>query len=315
MQLEIQDAVGRVWEKVAGWIEGFVAMLPNLVVALVVLLLFALLARFGYSLAHRGLVRVGRASPATRLVARMAQLGILVAGLMIALSVLQLDKVVTSILAGAGILGLVLGFAFQDLGANFISGVALSMRSRYPFDVGDLIETNDTLGTAEQIHLRTTVIRTLDGQAVVIPNKKIFEEKLTNYSGDPYRRVDVPCGISYGEDLRFVKRIVTEAIEAMEGRLTHRGVEFFWTGYGGSSIDFVVRFWIPFHRQAEYLEATSEAIMRIKETFAEHEITIPFPIRTLDFGIKGGEGLREVIADGGLFAPARSDHPTPAGSP
>lgn len=304
MQIEIQDAVGRVWEKVGGWVEGFVAMLPNLVVAVVVVMLFALLARLGHSLAHRALVRVGRASPATALLARVAQFAILVAGVLVALSVLQLDKVVTSLLAGAGIIGLAAGFAFQDLGANFVSGVALSMRSRYPFEVGDLIETNDVLGTAEQIYLRTTVIRTLDGQAVVIPNKKIFEEKLMNYSGDPYRRVDVSCGISYGEDLREVKRVVTAAIEAMEGRLAHRSVEFFWTGYGGSSIDFVVRFWIPFRKQPEYLEATSEAIMRIKEAFREHDITIPFPIRTLDFGIKGGEALREMLPTGSVAGEA-----------
>jgi len=295
MQLEIQDAFGRVWDKVGGWGEGFVAMLPNLVVAVVVLFAFALLARVGHTLARRGLERVGRATPATALVSRVSQLAILAAGLMIALSVLQLDKLVTSLLAGAGIIGLALGFAFQDLGANFISGVALSLRSRYPFEVGDLIETNEVLGIAEEIHLRTTVVRTLDGQAVVIPNKKIFEEKVTNYSGDPYRRVDVPCGISYGEDLREVKAIVTRAVEAMDGRIAGRGVDFFWTGYGASSIDFVVRFWIPFRRQTDYLEATSEAIMRIRETFREHDVTIPFPIRTLDFGIKGGETLREML--------------------
>jgi small conductance mechanosensitive channel len=295
MDFQLSDALQRAWTKLGGWAEGMVAMLPNLVVALVILLLFALLARLGHALVSRSLGRLGRSDAAAALVSRFAQIAILAAGLLVALSVLQLERAVTSLLAGAGILGLALGFAFQDLGANFISGVALAMRARYPFEVGDLIETNGVLGVAEEIHLRTTVIRTLDGQAVVIPNKKIFEEKLTNLSGDPYRRVDVPCGVSYGEDLREVKRVVSEAVEAMDGRLPERGVEFFWTGYGGSSIDFVVRFWIPFEKQVDYLEAISETIMRIKQAFDERDITIPFPIRTLDFGIKGGEGLRQVL--------------------
>ncbi|MFW6050537.1 MAG: mechanosensitive ion channel family protein [Myxococcota bacterium] len=293
--METKEAFAKVWDKLNDWTQSIVTMLPNVVVAVVVLVLFALLGKAASYGSGRLLHRMKVSDYASTLACRLVQLGIVVIGFVIALSILHLDKAVTSLLAGIGIVGLALGFAFQDLASNFIAGLALSLRSRYPFLLGDLIETNEVLGIAERVYLRNTVIRTLDGQAVVIPNKKIFEDKLVNYSGDPYRRVDVACGISYGEDLREVKRLVTSAIEGMEGRIEDRGVEFFWTGYGDSSIDFQVRFWIPFRKQAEFLEARSEAVMRIKETFDQHGITIPFPIRTLDFGIKGGEKLREMF--------------------
>ena len=79
-------------------------------------------------------------------------------GLFAALSVLNLDGTVTSLLAGAGIIGLALGFAFQDIAANFISGVLLS--TRHPFGIGDIIETNDFFGTVQKLNLRNTIILT-----------------------------------------------------------------------------------------------------------------------------------------------------------
>ena len=293
---KLKDALTAIVQKLVGWANALIDMVPNLAVALVVTVVAVLLSRTAARLV-RGLLRRLHVNPAgSNLFSRVVQLGTVMAGLLIALSILQLDKAVTSLLAGVGILGLALGFAFQDLASNFVSGVALSLNARYPFRVGDLIDTNGVLGVAEQTFLRNTIIRTLDGNAVVMPNKKVFEEQLTNYTAEPYRRVPLSCGVSYGEDLRKVKELVLATIQGMECVLSEKPVEFFWTGFGESSIDFEVRFWIAFHRQPEFLEARSEAIMRIKAAFDEHGVVIPFPIRTLDFGIKGGTRLDELSA-------------------
>lgn len=289
-------AFEKVWDKLHGWLFQLIAMLPNVVVSVVVLAAFALLARGVASLARKTLERFEVAPAAASLVTRILHLATISVGFILALSILRLEKVVTSLLAGVGIVSLAIGFAFQDLAANFVSGVALSLRNRYPFQIGDLIETNGFIGIAEQIHLRNSVIRTLDGNAVVMPNRKIYEEKLINYSADRYRRVELTCGVSYGENLREVKKIALEVASTFEGRISDRPVELFWTGYSDSSIDFQLRFWIPFVRQVDYLEARSEVLMRLKEAFDQNGITIPFPIRTLDFGIKGGERLAQVLA-------------------
>ena len=292
--MQLNSAISAVWSKLSAWAQSFFDMLPNLAVAIVVVLAFSILSRWIGALAERVLGKTRLTTTARHLIGRLIQLSIFMAGVTIALSVLKLDKAVTSLLAGVGIVGLALGFAFQDLAANFVSGIALSIGSRYPFQVGDLIETNGVMGIAEQTFLRNSVIRTLDGDAVILPNKTLFENKLVNYSGDPYRRVQVSCGISYGDDLRKVKAVVLEALSGMEGLLKGRPVELFWSGYGDSSINFDAYFWIPFRRQTDFLEARSEAIMRIKEAFDRSGITIPFPIRTLDFGIKGGARLDEL---------------------
>lgn len=293
--MELTQAYSKVIAKLEGWLDSFVEMLPNLVVAVLVLVLFWLVSLLLTRMTKQALTRLSVRPSIQGLITTTIRIGVLFAGLMIALGVLNLDKAVTSILAGAGIVGLALGFAFQDLAANFISGVGLSIHRTHPFKVGDLIETNQVFGTVRTINLRTTELRTLDGKQITIPNKQIYQEQLTNHSLSGERRVELHCGISYGEDLAKVKKVALEAIRNVETRDRDRDVELYFEGFGDSSIDFVVWFWTSFRRQTDYLGAMSEAVMRLKKAFDDNDITIPFPIRTLDFGIKGGETLTEAL--------------------
>jgi small conductance mechanosensitive channel len=108
------------------------------------------------------------------------------------------------------------------------------------------------------------------------------------------RRIDLTIGISYGEDLEKVKKITMDCLAGMKGLSTIDDITFFYTEFGDSSINYVLRIWINSADQPEFLGAGSEAIMRIKKAYDENDITIPFPIRTLDFGIKGGVSLDEM---------------------
>jgi len=282
--------------KLEGWLDTLILMLPNLALAVVVVLV----AGFGGRWMSRGLERIMRrtelSASAIGLFARIARYGVLLVGLLLALTILELDGAVTSLLAGAGVVGLALGFAFQDLAANFISGVGLSLRR--PLQVGDLIEHGDTFGTVEDIDLRTTSVRTPTGQLVLIPNKHIYQEKVRIFTDLKIRRVDLEVGVSYGEDLELVERVTREAIEAVDPRTPDRDVEVFFKGFGGSSIDLVARFWVPFEAQRQYVKAMSDAVMAVKAAYDEHDIVIPFPIRTLDFGIKGGATLDQMLPEG-----------------
>ena len=294
--MDFQSAAERTLEKLQSWLQGFVDMLPNLAVAILVLLVCWLTSVAAVAATQRALNRLNARPSIQGLITTLLRITILFAGLMIALGILNLDKALTSILAGAGIVGLALGFAFQDLAANFISGVGLSIHRTHPFKVGDIIETNDVFGTVQQISLRTTELRTLDGKQITIPNKLIYQDKLTNHSFSGERRVDLQCGISYGEDLAKVRKVSLEAIESIENRNKNKDVELYFQGFGDSSINFVVWFWIKFRGQTDYLGAMNEAVMRLKKAFNQNGITIPFPIRTLDFGIKGGERLGETLS-------------------
>lgn len=215
-------------------------------------------------------------------------------GLFFALGVLNLDKTVTSLLARVGVIGLALGFAFQDTAANFMAGIFLAVQKA--FKVGEVIESNGYMGVVQQISLRATTIHNFDGQEIILPNKDVFQSAIENYSDTGRRRVDLACGISYGEDLDKVKEVAIASISGSEFLAENENISFFYTSFGDSSINFNLFFWINNTAQASYMEARREAIIKLKKAFDQNNIMIPFPIRTLDFGIKGGEKLNSMLS-------------------
>lgn len=289
----ISNAFNQVVDKLNGWVEQFIVMLPNLAAAVLIVIVFWLLAKMTRQLVRHAADRVSDHRQVNSLLSTIGYIAVLSGGIFIALGVLQLEWIVVTLLGSVGILGLALGFAFQDITSNFISSILLSIRR--PFQVGDIVETNDLSGVVEEVNLRSTVLRTFQGQTAIIPNKEVFQNPVTNYSHIGKRRIDLVLGVSYGDDLAKAKSLAIKAIEKIDNRDASHDIELFYDEFGGSSINFKLRFWIDFHRQADYLKAQSEAIMRVKKAFDENDITIPFPIRTLDFGVVGGEKLSDVL--------------------
>jgi small conductance mechanosensitive channel len=228
------------------------------------------------------------------LLAGVVRIVVVGVGLFVALGILHLDKTVTSLLAGVGVIGIGLGFALQDLTANFMAGIMMSVR-RYPFVNGDLIETNSVMGVVEKLYLRSTSLRKPTGELVIVPNKDIFQRPLTNFSESDKRRVDVEAGVAYREDLERVRDVVLRAARDVQPRLPEREVEVYFTSFGDSAINFVVRMWAPYKSHVEFLRARSELIIAIKRAFDAEDIKIPFPIRTLEFGDVGGERLTDML--------------------
>lgn len=291
--IEINEAYNLVTDKVETWIDTFIQMLPNLVVALIVLIVFYVIGKVIRNAIGGLLKKVTDNKTIVNLLETVVGVMIIGIGVFIALSILQLDGAVTSLLAGAGIIGLALGFAFQDIASNFISGVILSIR--HPFGIGDIIDTNGFYGTVEKLNLRNTIIKTPQGQIVYIPNKSVFENPLENYTKTGERRIDLSCGVSYGDDLEKAKKVALEAVKSLENYNSDKGIEFYYEEFGGSSINFKIRFWVSFQNNPDYWSARSDAIMAITKHFDENDIMIPFPIRTLDFGIRGGEKLSTML--------------------
>lgn len=297
--------------KLKDWVDAFAEMLPNLLVAVLVVALFWVVARAVSSASDRALERLNTHRAARSLVTRFLKIGILIGGVVVALGVMNLDKALASILAGAGIVGLALGFAFQDLAGNLISGIGLAVNQDWPFKIGDIVKTNDVFGVVDSIHLRTSIIETLDGKMVVIPNKQVYQNQVVNYTASGMRRVDVECGVSYGDDLEKVKALVHDTLEQIDQRESSRDVEVFFSGFGDSSINLVGRFWVKYERHPDYLQAMSDAVIATKKAFDANDIMIPFPIRTLDFGIRGGEPLSDALP---ALALRNEDEPKPLSS-
>jgi small conductance mechanosensitive channel len=266
--------------KISAWTAAAIALLPNLLVATLVMVSFWLAARLVSNLVQRLLSHTSESSTVTKLIVTSSKMSILFFGLFTTLGILNLDKTVASLLAGAGVIGLAIGFAFQEIAANFFSGILIALRK--PYREGDLVQVDQYIGVVNEITLRTTNLRSFEGLEILIPNKDMFTKPVTNFTRTPDRRVDLKVGVSYSDDLLVVEKIAKEAVAHIPGRIPGRETEFFYRGFGDSSIDFQVRFWIKFEKQTDYMSALHLAIVAIKSAFDSHGITIPFPIRTLD---------------------------------
>lgn len=280
-------------DEVRGWGETAIEMLPNLAVAVAVLVVFGLLARLAQRLVRPGLRKISHNEQLQGLGVAAARVAVLCLGLFIALSILELDGTVASLLAGVGVIGLALGFAFQDIAANFMSGIILA--SRQPFKAGDTVEIGSFNGTIEHLDLRATVGRTFQGQLVTMPNKDVLGSHIKNFTTTGEWRVEVAVGVSYGDDLDAAEDAVRHALEAVEVRDANKPVDVWFVGFGDSSIDMSARVWVDMKAGQSFLVARHQVIKSLKRTLDDRGITIPFPIRTLDFGAKGGEGLNAAL--------------------
>jgi len=290
MDFNVSKALEIVQDKLEGWLEILTEMLPNFVVAIIILIVFYFLSKLVRYGARKIMYRFIEQPAIIGLMSTIVSILVIGSGLVIALNLLHLSKAVTSILAGAGIVGLAIGFAFQDISANFISGIIMAFKK--PLNIGDIIETNGYTGFVKDIQLRATVMETFQGLHIIIPNRLIFQNPITNYTKTHQRRVDLMIGISYAEDLEKVKRVTEEAVLGIDYLTEDKSVNLVFEGFGDSSINYRIMFWINYSpTQPQFLEARSQAIMAINKAYKENNITIPFPIRTLDFGIKGGEKL------------------------
>ncbi len=291
--MDIEHAYNLITEKLLLWAEAFIKLLPNLFISAIVLVLGIFLASRIKKIAYKLTLRFSKRNMISNLFASVIHIFFIGITLFIVLSILKLDKAVTSILAGAGIIGLALAFAFQDIAANFISGIFISFRR--PISVGHIVKIKDYMGVVKEINMRDTVIRTFQGQLVIIPNKEVFQNPIENYTLFGKRRFDLSVGVSYGEDLEKVRTIALEAVKGIENLSTDDEVTLFFTEFDDSSINFVIRMWVNSTVQQDFKKVGSDAIIQIKKAFDENNILIPFPIRTLDFGIKGGVAMNEML--------------------
>ncbi|WP_296704139.1 mechanosensitive ion channel family protein [Algoriphagus sp.] len=292
---DTQKVFEKITEKLQSWGETAINNLPNLVLAIMIMGLSIFIAKKFKKYSNRYLNKIRINPTISRFLSQIIFMGFLILGVMLSLSALELTKTVSSILAGLGIVGLALGFAFQDTAANFMSGVFITFNQ--PYKIGDIIKTKDDHeGKVIDINLRVTKIRTYNGPIVHVPNRMLFQEYFINYTEEGKRRVQIECGVSYGEDLEHVQKVALKAMESIPSRLKSEEPSIFWTGFGDSSINFILNVWVKFSTsEVNFIPARNEAIISLKKAFDQEGITIPFPIRTLDFGIKGGVRMKEEL--------------------
>ncbi|RRB00073.1 mechanosensitive ion channel family protein [Larkinella rosea] len=284
--LNVGEVVRLIFERLEGWVKTAVVSLPNLAVALLVILLFNVVSRYFRRLVVRGFHRFSDNVSLINLTGTVAQLAIMTLGVFIALDVLGLEKTVASLLAGAGVLALAIGFAFQDLTANFISGTIIALQR--PIEVGDVVNTNGFQGKVVSIKLRSIVLDNSAGQTIEIPSKDVFQKPIINFSRSGQRRIELTAGVSHLDDLSKAQQVAISAVKALPFIRKDKPVEMHYKGVSLEMIQFLVWFWIE-PSKVDATKALSEAIKAVKKAFDENDVLMVFPAHTYDLKKRAGE--------------------------
>ncbi len=184
----------------------------------------------------------------------------------------QLGVDTTSLVALIGAAGLAVGLALQNSLQNFAAGVMLLVFR--PFKAGDFIEAAGVAGVVEGISIFSTTLKTKDNKEMIIPNGSIYGGIITNFSAKDTRRIDMVVGIGYDDDIRRAKEILLEVLKSDERILTDPAPAVAVSELADSSVNLVVRPWV---KSDDYFNVMFDCYERIKLTFDEKGISIPYP--------------------------------------
>lgn len=210
------------------------------------------------------------------LLSRLARWTVIVLGTVLALDQVNFD--VTGFVAGLGIAGLTIGFALQDITRNFIAGIILLIRQ--PFDIGDAVEAAGHAGTVLNVTTRDTVLKTWDGETVILPNLEVFTNPIINYSDLPNRRRTVRIGLGYDEDAERAIDVFLESIRGVNGVLEEPSPTLRAEELGDSALGLAARFWVNQETDSVF-DVHSAVVRTIKETAERERIDLPYPIQTV----------------------------------
>ena len=271
--------VATIRDQVLGMWHGFIQVLPNLVLALVVIFITWLAAKFAVNIADRITGRTSVRQDLRNLTETVVRVIIWIVGLLIAAAVAIPGFTPAGLIAGLGIGALAIGFAFQDIFENFLAGVLIMLRDK--MNIGDLIEVEGVTGKVEKITLRETHVRQLSNELTIMPNSMLFKNKVKILTDADIRRDEIMVGVSYDADLDAAEKAILAAFEpAIEGVVADKPIGVFCREFGGSSIDFLVQWWSESSAPRDMRNVRTDVIKAIKRELDAVEIEIPFPIVT-----------------------------------
>lgn len=176
------------------------------------------------------------------------------------------------LIAGLGVTGFILGFAFQESLGNLASGMMIALNE--PFKTGDFVEIAGFSGSVIEVNMMATVLATPDNKKIVVPNKSAWGGPITNYSALDKRRVDLTVGIAYGENIAKAVEVAKNAVLAIPEVLTEPAIRVAPSSFDDSQVTLVVRPWV---KTKDYWHVHAEAIKAVKTAFDKEGIQIPFP--------------------------------------
>jgi len=266
---------------ISQWFQEFLQQtldfIPHLIVGIIVLALSLWLAKPASRWVEKKAAARITDPAITQLLAKVTQWAIIITGIVVALE--QVNFNVTGFVAGLGVAGLTVGFALQDITRNFVAGIILMTRK--PFRIGDTVTIGSHTGTVLSINTRDTVIKTFDGEMVILPNISVFTAAIVNQSDLPYQRRTIKIGLGYSEDIARASQMFLDAINSVEGVMKDPAASVFAEQLGDSAISLAARFWVD-QTTHSLLSVHSDVVRAIKEIAENEKINLPHPLQVVN---------------------------------
>ena len=268
------------WAQIQETFVGLANRLPAFIFALVVLALFYILARRLSKWAKSLVSSRSTSENAATVTSLIARWAIVALGALVALSVALPSFEAADLIQVLGISSVAVGFAFRDIFQNFLAGLIILVTDA--FHIGDqiIVESEGLEGTVTDIQTRATTIITYDNRQIIIPNATLFTNAVTINTATRNRRSEFVVGIGYDSDIDTASRLIEEAMTEVDGVLADPAPDVLVDDLAPSTVNLRVRWWTDTRRSS--VTATKSAIVRhVKYLLDEHEIEMPYPIRTL----------------------------------
>lgn len=261
-------------------VRGFIRLLPLIVVAVVIVAVSWIFARFIVRLLRRRLLAQSGSQLLREVMARAGGILVMLVGLYLVLRIAGLTQLALTLVGGTGLIGLVLGIAFRDITENFLASLFLSLQQ--PFREGDLVEVASVTGYVQRLTARTTILMTLDGNQVQVPNSTIFKSTLRNFTSNPNRREDFIVGIGYDDSITFAQEVALKVLAEHPAVLQEPEPLVLVENLGASTVNLRVYFWLD-GDQHSWLKVKSSVIRFVKRAFQDAGISLPDEARELIF--------------------------------
>lgn len=260
--------------------QDIVRSVPFVVVALLILALSAWAGWFAAQRARRLLRAKIRARLLRGVLAGGLGMLVFLAGTYIVLRVSGLTQLALTVVGGTGLVGLAVGIAFRDITENFLASIFLSMQQ--PFEKGDLVEIVGVTGYVQQLNVRTTVLMTLDGSLVQIPNATVYKTTVRNFTANPSRRESFVVGIGYDDAIDEAQAVALKVLVDHPAVLKEPEPWVLADDLGKATVNLRIYFWLNGHEHS-WLKVRSSVIRLVKRAFQQHGISMPDEAREVVF--------------------------------
>jgi small conductance mechanosensitive channel len=272
MLQKIQESFIRYWQSILD-------QAPDIIIGFIFLILFIFIGTLLRRVSKNRLVKRMDDLLLINFIGRIIFLLFTVIGIVIFLNQIGLGKAAGGLLAGAGVSALILGFAFKDIGENFLAGFFLAF-SR-PFSIGDVIEVESFMGTVKKLSFRNTHIRTFEGKDIFIPNAMLIKNALINYTRDGLLRYDFVVGIDYGDSVGDAALTIMEALNN-EDRIEHsEDLEPFiqLDEFGTSTINIRIFYWVNSYNFTGQIATLKTSVMdKVLSNLIKNGFSLPADI-------------------------------------